>query len=200
MMDLVFGREKINRIFFVLMNNTLKGDDVRHIQVVSFPAQVFLTKSRILGAKWRGNCRKMRSEHRLLSLSIQCLIKFHLLFSCCLFSTPRLWAWLWLPKQCTSHVPGEQRVARTYRAFQDINYREVYIMHCHDFPAGFCSILWISHLLKTIPSDIVCSYNPDTETFCSAPTLQMWPSYTKAYGRSSQFLRILKLVDLLSHT
>lgn len=34
------------------MNNTLlKGDDVWHIQVVNFPAQVLLTKSRILAAK-----------------------------------------------------------------------------------------------------------------------------------------------------
>lgn len=51
-MGLGFGRGKINRIVFVFVNSTFRKGDVYYQNVSeTLPAQVLLTKSRILGAK-----------------------------------------------------------------------------------------------------------------------------------------------------
>lgn len=200
-------KEKLNRIFFVFMNyihtyNLWITYYVWHIHVVNFPPQVLLTKIKDFGKKSKEQLEKDEDQTQafILSLSIQCWITIYPLFSCCLLSALRLWAQLWLPEQQHFPCSGQLRVDRTSRAFSSINHREVCPEPCHDSPAEFCRVLLISCLLKAVPSDLVCIHCSDALTFYSSPVLQARLLCTKAYGHSSQFLRSLKLVELLSHT
>lgn len=179
-----------------------KGEYVWHIQVVNFPPQVLLTKIKDFRRKSKEQLEKNEDQTQafILSLSIQCWIRFYPLFSRCLLSALRLWARLWLPEQ--QHFPCSRPAesGQNIPCIQQHKSQRGVPRALPWFSAGFCRVLLISCLLKAVPSDLVCIHHSDALTFHTSPMLQARLLYTKACGHSFRFFRSLKLVELLSHT